>query len=317
MWGICGIVFLAFFDERHVYGGFLPGWRNPGEEWVLNGLSDEPGAGNAADQTKKTPERSEDHAGNDADSTNGAEGAGEGKNGETAAADMTEEDGSENGDKDGNDPEAGEEKSFQGFLTVEDEYFSDAVFIGDSRTVGLGEYGGLEDVSTFYASKGLTIYTLPNAKIVSVEGKREKITVFDALQDQKFKKIYIMVGINELGTGNAERFLNAYWEVLQEFHRLQPDAVIYIQAILKVTTKRSEQGDYITNEGIDERNEAIKSLADNVTYFYLDANPAICDETGGMREEYTTDGVHLKGKDIYIWKDFLKEHAVVLDGQGG
>ena len=198
-------------------------------------------------------------------------------------------------------------------MTVEDEYFTDAVFIGDSRTVGLWEYGGLEEVSTFYASKGLTIYTLPEAKIVSVEGQKEKITVYEALSGAEFKKIYLMVGINELGTGDVERFVNAYRDVLEEFHRLQPEAVIYIQAILKVTTKRSEQGDYITNEGIEERNEGIRALADDVTFFYLDANPVICDESGGMKEEYTTDGVHLKGKDIYIWKDFLKEHAVVLD----
>ena len=80
-----------------------------------------------------------------------------------------------------------------------------------------------------------------------------------------------------------------------------------------MTTDRSDQGDYITNDGIEERNRGIQELADNQIYFYLDFNPVICDETGGMRQEYTTDGVHLKGKDIPIWKEFLKEHAVVLD----
>ena len=43
--------------------------------------------------------------------------------------------------------------------------------------------------------------------------------------------------------------MKAYGEAVQHLQELQPDAVIYLQAIMKVTTERSEQGDYITNEG--------------------------------------------------------------------
>ena len=92
--------------------------------------------------------------------------------------------------------------------------------------------------------------------------------------------------------------------------QLQPDAVIYLQAIMKVTAERSGQGDYITNEGIEARNEEIAKLADDEKIFYLDVNPLICDETGGMVASYTYDGVHLKAQYIPIWLDFLKEHAV-------
>ena len=46
------------------------------------------------------------------------------------------------------------------YHTVDDSYFDDAVFIGDSRTVGMYEYGGLEETSTFYASTGLTVYKM-------------------------------------------------------------------------------------------------------------------------------------------------------------
>lgn len=40
------------------------------------------------------------------------------------------------------------------FCMVDDDWFDDAVFIGDSRTVGLRDYGGLNN-ATFYASTGL------------------------------------------------------------------------------------------------------------------------------------------------------------------
>ena len=196
------------------------------------------------------------------------------------------------------------------YHTVDDSYFADALFIGDSRTVGMYEYGGLEEISTFYASTGLTIYKMFDSKIVAVPGQKKKITVEEALSEKQFAKIYLMIGINEMGTGTVESFMKAYGEAVQHLQQLQPDAVIYLQAIMKVTTERSGQGDYITNEGIEARNEEIAKLADDEKIYYLDVNPLICDETGGMVASYTYDGVHLKAQYIPIWLDFLKEHAV-------
>lgn len=196
------------------------------------------------------------------------------------------------------------------YHTVDDSYFDDAVFIGDSRTVGMYEYGGLEETSTFYASTGLTIYKMFDSKIVAVPGQKKKITVEEALSEKQFAKIYLMIGINEMGTGTVESFMKAYGEAVQHLQQLQPDAVIYLQAIMKVTTERSGQRDYITNEGIEARNEEIAKLADDEKIYYLDVNPLICDETGGMVASYTYDGVHLKAQYIPIWLDFLKEHAV-------
>lgn len=199
------------------------------------------------------------------------------------------------------------------FGRVEDDYFDDALFLGDSRTVGMKEYGGLGDIATFYASTGMSIYKLFDAEIVELPDQKEKITVEEALQHQSFGKIYIMVGINEMGTGTLERFVETYKAAVEHLQELQPDAIIYVQAILKVTTARSSKGDYITNEGIEARNEALSQLADGKKVFYVDANPAICDEDGGMVKDYTTDGVHLKAKYISLWKEYLKDNAVLLD----
>lgn len=202
------------------------------------------------------------------------------------------------------------DEAVEPYHTVDNDYFDDAVFIGDSRTVGMYEYGGLQDSSTFYASTGLTIYKMFDAKIVPVPGTKKKITVEEALAGKQFSKIYLMIGINEMGTGTVDSFMEAYGEAVEHLQELQPDAIIYLQAIMKVTAERSQQGDYITNEGIDERNARIAQLADDQKTFYLDVNPLICDETGGMVASYTYDGVHLKAQYIPIWLDFLKEHAV-------
>ena len=85
------------------------------------------------------------------------------------------------------------------YHTVDDSYFDDAVFIGDSRTVGMYEYGGLEETSTFYASTGLTVYKMFDSAIVSVPGQKKKITVEEALSEKQFAKIYQRNGYRHSG----------------------------------------------------------------------------------------------------------------------
>ena len=199
------------------------------------------------------------------------------------------------------------------YAAAEDDYFSDAVFIGDSRTVGMYEYGGLENISTFYASTGLTVYSLFDSAIVEVPGQKDRITVEQALSEKQFAKIYLMVGINEMGRGDLEGFLAEYAAAVERLKELQPDAIIYLQGILKVSVIRNSKGDHIHNAGIEERNVGIASLADNVRVYYLDVNPVLCDEHGYLESSYTSDGVHLKAKYIPLWKEFLKQHTVVLD----
>ena len=318
-----GFLYLSFVDRWQVYAEPLAH-----AEHILRQLE-----GRQQDDLQPESPQPQTVSGNEGGTQAGDSAAGDAPGaGESAAQDGTQagesaaQDGTQAGGSAAQDiPGAGESAAQDGaqagdsaagdvtedFVTVGDDYFSDALFLGDSRTVGMYEYGGLEDIATFYASTGLTVYKMFDAKIVSVPGQKKKISVEEALGQNSFRKIYLMIGINEMGTGTVETFAAKYKEAVDHLLTLQPDAIVYIQAIMKVTTERSEQGDYITNEGIDARNEAIAALADNDKVFYLDVNPQLCDDTGGMREDYTFDGVHLKAQYIEIWKNYLEEHAIV------
>lgn len=192
------------------------------------------------------------------------------------------------------------------YCTVDSTYFDDAVFIGDSRTRSLQLYSGLEN-TTFLADTGLTIYTVLDKQLTSSTG--EKTTVRDYLSSHSFHKIYMMLGVNELGTGTTESFVTSYHEVLQTVQELQPDAVIYLQAIMNISQSKHNEGTYINNDTIHERNELLKTLADNQSIYWLDVNPAVCDENGYLIDEYTFDGVHLQAKYVSIWVNWLEEHA--------
>lgn len=218
-------------------------------------------------------------------------------------------------DLDGSLPERTvlDEQGIPMWKTVDETYFDDALFIGDSRVVGLRDYGKLAEHATFYAYEGLNVFRLLTAKIVEAPGQHKKISVEEALGERQFAKIYLMTGINELDIGTVDRFENAYRDVVSRIRELQPDAVIYIQGIMLVTEKRANKGDFVTNQGILERNEAIKSIADWQTIFYLEDNEAITDESGGMNPAYTTDGIHLKAKYVPLWTEYLKTHVLSLD----
>ena len=114
-------------------------------------------------------------------------------------------------------------------------YFSDAVFIGDSRTVGLHDYGGLDD-STFYATVGMNVYNLWTEKFCEVDG--EKVTLEEALKAKKYGKIYFQIGINEMGRGTLDGFMTAYEDSVEKFRELQPDAVIFVQGIIRLQKKK-------------------------------------------------------------------------------
>ncbi len=197
---------------------------------------------------------------------------------------------------------------------VTDDYFTDALFIGDSRTVGLSEYcEELDTRATFYSKVSLTIYTVLDKEFIKTEDDRNKISVREALSENQFAKIYIMLGLNEIGTGTTESFCEAYKEVIDQIRELQPDAIIYIQGIMHVTDAKSSTDKHFNNKNINERNEAISQLANNRDIFYIDMNESVDDENGNLLSELSFDDVHLKASAYERWHQYLLTHAIVKE----
>ncbi len=299
-----GVLYLSFFDNWQVYAQPLQRiatWYEAKKEWFVAEIEEATVSDGNAFHTEQGEEWGTEWE-NEPEMSAATDGKGEGSALPSGNAPEYEGDTVSCGDFERAEPLYGR---------VEDEYFADAVFIGDSRTVGMYEYGGLENTAQFYASTGLTIFKLMEETEWEDCGVTAEQNLEEVLGEQSFSKIYLMVGINEMGTGTVERFAQTYQEVVTRLQELQPDAIIYLQSIMKVTEKRSWTGDYVTNEGIEERNAEIAKLADNKQVFFLDVNSAVCDESGAMIADYTYDGVHLKAKYIPLWKEYLKSNAII------
>ena len=196
------------------------------------------------------------------------------------------------------------------FCEVSDDYFDDAVFIGDSRVVSLYEYSDWKE-ATYYCSSGMTLGGVFKDPTGRWKDGNWKVNIADALQQKQYKKVYIMLGINDMGVGDLDYFMNHYTDMVNQIHEWQPDAIIYIMSIMNVSAERNAQGDYINNEAIRVRNERLKELDNGRDTFYLDVNSVVCDENGCLNAEYTFDGVHLYAQYVPLWTDYLKTHAIV------
>lgn len=209
--------------------------------------------------------------------------------------------------KQGNVKQQEDNSSEKKFVKVGKSYFNDALFIGDSRTVGLSEYSGWKN-STYYADVGLTIYDVFDKKIVKMNGKM--ITIDKALKRKHFKKVYIMLGINELGRGTTKTFISEYKKVVNRIKKLQPDAVIFVEGIMKVSKEKSDTDPIFNNKNITIKNDHLAKLADNKRIFYIDVNDAVTDKTGSIPAEYTFDNIHLKAAYYRLWTGFLLKHGI-------
>ena len=190
--------------------------------------------------------------------------------------------------------------------TVGKEYFDDALFIGDSRTVGISEYGDLNN-AIFFANTGMSVYNVFE-KNVSVP-QVGKLKLEQLLTYKKFGKIYIMLGINELGY-NQEKTLKKYKDLLKFIQEKQSNAIIYIEANLHVTAERSNKDKTINNININKINNEISQLADNEKIFFIDVNEKFDDENGNLSSNYTQDNVHIYAKYYKEWSDWLSQNAV-------
>ena len=188
-------------------------------------------------------------------------------------------------------------------------YFDDALFIGDSRTVGLREYGNLGNAEVI-ADSGMNVYKIFEKEFVTVSG--EEKTLEAMLEERQFGKIYVMLGINELGY-EYDRTVERYAGLLETLEEKQPDAVLFLQANLHITGKKSETSPVYTNENLNRFNAAVERMADGRRRFYLDVNELFDDEEGNLSEDYTADNAHVLGKYYKDWVNWLLEHAVVFE----
>ncbi len=192
---------------------------------------------------------------------------------------------------------------------VDDSYFEDAVFVGDSLTLGFGYYSGLDSV--FLCESGLSTENIQKEKLI------EEKTVIDILSEEKHvNKIYIMLGMNEAEKNDAKGFAKRYSEFIDSVRETLPNAIIYVESITPVS-KKYEKSHKLNNKIIKSYNEQLVKMAKEKNCYYVDLYSYVADADGFLPDGAGNDGVHLSSGNYLEVAGYLKKHAVVNVKDGG
>ena len=197
------------------------------------------------------------------------------------------------------------------YREVGNDYFADAAFIGDSRMLGLHDYAGWQDSADFFCDNGFSVYKWAKDGEAVDQKNGKKVNLQKALSERKYGKIYLMVGMNDLGYGTTDLYTANMKKMLTMLRTVQPDAIICLMGNLHMAESKSDMTSVYNNISLNAKNVAMAMLADGVTTFYLDANPEFTDEKGFLKSELTFDGFHLYAKGYKQWADFIKKHGIM------
>ena len=184
----------------------------------------------------------------------------------------------------------------------EDEsFFDDALFIGDSRMVSSAYYARLGKAD-YFTDVGMNVFQM--FSVTASDDNFDATDLTTLLQNRTYKKIFIMLGINECGYPMSS-LLSAYQEDIDTLKRLQPDAIIYLLKVYGVSRSVAESASYFSPQRLQEVNDGIAGLADGKKVHCLDASHLYCDDEGYMKEEHTSDGIHPYAKDAALFAQWL------------
>ncbi len=194
-------------------------------------------------------------------------------------------------------------------VALDDSYFEDAVFIGDSRMEGFRNFSGITRGS-FVTAVGMELenfYT--DAQIATSQGN---MLVMDALKNINFSKIYMMLGTNELGAYNMDDVKESYRNVLNDIktRSSSADPIVYVYSVIYVDEPLVTTGDYVNNENVDTINLKIMELCKEEGYHYINLNEVLSDGTHSLVSGASPDGIHLDQEYCGKWLDYTKTHYI-------
>jgi lysophospholipase L1-like esterase len=175
---------------------------------------------------------------------------------------------------------------------VNDDYFKDAAIVGNSLTEGLKMYAKLSTI-TYYSGTSMSVTTAMQKEIPSLVSK-------------KYAKIYIALGINELGS-DASAFKESYGKMIDTIKAAEPDADIYIVSIFPVSKEKSGEGQF-TIDRVKNFNAKLYELAGEKECYYLDVYSALVGSDGYLPADNTWDGVHLTPSTYSVWENYMRTH---------
>ncbi len=177
-------------------------------------------------------------------------------------------------------------------LPVEED---DIVFLGNSITDG-GEFAEIFEMENCL-NRGI------RSDIINGVLKRlEQVTKGHP------KKIFLLIGINDVSHGHSAQKIAAMYETLVEKIREEsPESQLYVQSVMPINNDFKRYKNLLGREKvIPELNTLIEDIALRHGAVYVDLWPALVGADGAkLDRRYTNDGLHLTGAGYQAWAEAI------------
>ncbi|GAA4983884.1 hypothetical protein GCM10023205_62250 [Yinghuangia aomiensis] len=130
--------------------------------------------------------------------------------------------------------------------------------------------------------------------------------------------VFVLVGTNDLDTSSVMELvfprgplltvdeIAARMRILVAAIRERaPQAPLFVQSVMPRQAELAEM--------LGKLNTHYRHIAQGSGATYLDLWPALADESGGLRPDYTLDNLHLTGLGYAAWVEVLAPHVAALD----
>lgn len=159
-----------------------------------------------------------------------------------------------------------------------------------------------DSLSLWFPTKGL-----PNGKLwlnqgISGDTSTGILRRLSAFSSTKPEVIYIMVGINDLRKGTSDKIiLNNHRRIIRSLKGSHPKSYIIVQSILP--TRRPK----LSNIRIRKLNASLARIAKDEGVNYVNIHKWFTDFRGDLRQDLTTDGLHLSLNGYEVWQAAIQQ----------
>ncbi|MBR5947409.1 MAG: hypothetical protein IKZ82_02020 [Clostridia bacterium] len=198
-------------------------------------------------------------------------------------------------------------------------WFADAVFIGDSITIGWKNYNNImleSDPGFFGQTRFLcegcygSNHALEPISATSMHPiyAGEQHYAWDAVRMMGAKKVFILFGMNDLSISGLDGAAAKYEEVIDNIRRTNPGVQLYI--ISAMYMYRGSELKVLNNRNLYLYNQRLVELCARKGCEFVNIASHLIDENGFVPDEYSSDKyVHQTYEAYAVWAEVLRSLA--------
>ncbi|MBR2677635.1 MAG: hypothetical protein IKE28_12120 [Solobacterium sp.] len=186
---------------------------------------------------------------------------------------------------------------------AKEEGFEELYWMGDSNILNLGMYDGIPSnrVLARYAMAPETF-----DKPLHYQNLQQSWNAVEAMKLLKPKRLILMMGEAEAGSGNPLQFAEDYEACVDQLLEANPGMKLYISAILPIREKDSEAA--ATQEQINRANYCLLEMCRKKKIPMICADAWLKDSSGyGIESYYLEDGFHLHAAHFPAYTDYVRQ----------